>query len=129
MDLRNKAIVSLGLLIFLVVAFFLTTNSISKHTGYFVSEEILNDDAKIIKCLESREITVFINSETPFDTLDNLQVSEYIVNFDVFNCLRNQLFCTNNGIKAFPSFIIGDEFVEEDVSVEVLSSLTGCDLV
>ena len=119
--------VTLGVLVVLVVVFYLVTNTITNTTGYFVADDIDRVD-DFERCLSEKGVVVFINSEDVAGTLRGLKVGEYLEGFEIFNCLRDTNFCMNNGIRSFPMFIVGDKVIEGDISLEVLGEVSGCGL-
>lgn len=127
MESVKRVVATFGVLVVLIVIFYLITSTITKTTGYFVSEDP-NKKNDFEKCLKEKEIVLFINSEIPSETLKELRVSEYLSSFEIFNCLRNKEFCINNRIKSFPVFVIEGKNIDGDISVEVLEELSGCRL-
>ena len=117
---KKKVIVSVIILIVTVLIFYLIANSITKHTGY----SVLNN--KIENCLEEKDITIYINSYNSLKTLNNLETKDYLSNVEIVNCLLNKLTCMSNDVSNFPSWDINDKRIEGDISVDELVEFSGC---
>lgn len=124
---RNKRmiLVSLIIIIVLVCAALIITSSISKYTGFSISENP-ND---FIECLKEQDITIFINSENPSETLKGISSYDYLSSAEIINCKRNNNLCLDKGVSGpFPSWIINDKLIKEDISIAELSESSGCKL-
>src|SRR3989344_4095682 len=98
---KEKIIRTIGILFILVIIFYIITGSITKYTGFFVSD--IND---FENCLEEKNITLYINSYDTVKTLNNFKTKDYLTHIEIFNCLLNRLVCDNNDIDSFPTWYI-----------------------
>jgi hypothetical protein len=123
---KSKVFASIGILLILVVIFYLITNTITQTTGYLISEESFEDNKNFLKCLNEKEIFLFINSVKLEATLEEIQNKAYLGSVSVFNCATDNLFCVEKGVGDFPTWIIEENRVENDIDIYELSELTGC---
>jgi len=113
----KKFFILVSILAVLLIAFYLATGAISKYTGFSVFDEKYD----FRKCLEEKDITLFINSETPLESLKENPLYNYLDSIDIINCKRN------NG--HFPSWVINDKLIKKDISIIELSESSGCKLI
>ncbi len=131
MERMQKVLVTTGVLVFLVIGFLLVTGTITKFTGMFISEEVLNNEQKFANCLKERGVVLYINSENAFETLENSEVKDYLQYFYIINCLRNKQVCIEVGVNDFSKtyvFVIGEEKIDGDIDVFKLSEISECKL-
>jgi hypothetical protein len=129
MKATKRVLITLLIGIILVTAFYIITNTITKYTGFSISEKPLEKDKAFNDCLKENDITLFINSEDVSSTLNNIKEKNYLDSVKEFNCLRNKQICLEKGIISFPTWIINNNKIEKDISVSELSEITKCDLV
>ncbi len=110
----------------LVVIFYFVASAITKYTGFSVVVNVEKKDFN--KCLEEKEIVLYINSNNPIETLDDFETKDFLGNVEVFNCLLNKFDCINRGIDYFPTWVIDDEKISGDISIDVLAKVSGCDV-
>ena len=123
MDIKKRVLVSVGILIILVLIFYFISSSITKYTGFFVSETKDFED-----CLKENDITVYINSNNFNKTLNNLKTKNYLENFKAISCLTDKNLCVKNNINYSPTWIINSNRIKGDISVYDLSIISGCKL-
>lgn len=126
MENANRVLISVGVLVVLFIGFYLISSTITRYTGLFVSEDVLDVDKEFIECLEEKDITLYINSEDPSESLRGLQIKDYITSINIFNCLRNNQVCLERGVNEFPWWIIEGQKYYGDVSVDELKEFSGC---
>lgn len=127
MDIKKRILITTIFVIAIVVVFYLVTYTITKYTGFSVSEKVdPNKDFKL--CLKEKGIFLYINANDPSETLKNIQVNEFLEEIKITNCLRNSQLCLDNGITSFPTWIIDNNKIEKDISLLELSSLSGCQM-
>jgi len=124
MDLKKRVFTSLLIIIFLTLIFYFITETITKKTGYFILETEKTNDFK--NCLLDKNITLYINSYSPEETINKIKIYEYIDSVKIFNCYRNKDFCLSKGINTFPAWIINNKKIERDITFSELEELTGC---
>jgi hypothetical protein len=125
MGMKRRILITLGVGVLLVVSFFIITEKITELTGKAVS---VSEDS-FEKCLEEQDITLHINSEDVVETYKDIQLKDMLVNFKVFNCLRNKDVCDGVGIDSFPSWIINGEVVAKDINLNELEEYSRCKFV
>jgi len=119
---RGQIIKTVGILVFLLVVFYFTTSSITKYTGFSVSD--IDNDFE--DCLKEKDIVLYISSSDTIKTLDKLQTSEYLTEIELVNCFITKNKCVD--INSFPTWDIkGIRFIG-DLSVEELAEITGCEM-
>jgi len=124
-----RVLVTIGILIGLLVVFFFITGSITKVTGLFISENVFSKEDMFMKCLEERDIALYLNSENVDVTLSDVESFDFLSGVDIFNCAENNQVCVEKGVNDFSKkfvWIIEGEKVLGDVGVEELSELSGC---
>ena len=60
METKNRVMTTVGVLVLLVVIFYLITNTITSTTGYLVSNAVEKDKA-FIECLNEKDVILYIN--------------------------------------------------------------------
>jgi hypothetical protein len=125
-EIQKKVLITLGIGIVLIVVFFLITEAITKYTGLSISEDPLND---FRDCLNTKEITLFINAYDPTATLRNSRLIDYLSSFNIMNCLYDMDYCMQAGVEEYPSMNIEGQLYSGEVSVEELAQHTGCKLL
>lgn len=126
---KKKVLISILLIALLVIIFYLITNFITKYTGFSVSEGYFDkkDDFKL--CLKTHDITLYINSEIPGETLKKIIAYEYLDDISIFNCIRNNQDCIKKEVNGpFPAWIINNKKIDRDISIQELSEFSGCEL-
>ncbi len=122
---HKKAIFSAVAIVVLVLLFYLVTNSITKYTGYSISS---TKNEEFTDCLNSKDITLYINSENPIETLKDFKSHEYFPSIKIINCLGDIDSCETNGLQDFPTWIIDGKKFSGDISPNELSKISGCEL-
>jgi hypothetical protein len=123
MEVKNRILVTLLIGIFLVTAFYLITDAITKYTGYSVSED---KDKDFKDCLKKQDIVLYLNTNDIVISYDSIILKDYLEDFEIFNCMRNNQLCAGRGINSFPTWIINENQIERDISFEELVELSGC---
>jgi len=129
MEAKQRLILTLTLGIILVFGFYFITNSITKHTGFVISENLDNKETDFSKCLKEQDITIYVNTNSLAGTLKNIELVEYLENVNIMNCLRDNLYCLDKRVTSFPSWEINSQKINKDINLEELSELSGCRLV
>jgi len=124
---KQRILLTIGIGIFLVAGFFLITEAITKYTGFAVTEKQDISDFKI--CLREKDITLYINTNNLVETLEGIELTDYLEDIKINNCLRNNQICIDNGISSFPAWKIKENVIEKDISMDELSELSGCKLI
>ncbi len=124
MKKRNKVVVTLGLLILITAIFFLISSSITKHTGYSITQ--IDSKSDFEKCLEEQDITLYINTADSTKTLQKINLIDYLRFSKIINCNSNNQKCIQNKINKFPTWIINNQKIEKDISLNELIINSGC---
>jgi len=127
MEARQRILVTIFIGLILVAGFFLVTEAITKLTGFSVGEKKDANDFKI--CLREKEITLYVNTNDISKTLGNIGVQNYLEDIKIINCLRDNQVCLEKNIDSFPSWIIEDNIIQGDISIEKISELSKCKLI
>lgn len=123
---KRMVLVSLMLIVVLTALFFGVTKAITKYTGYSISEDAEND---FEDCLKEQNITLFINSEIPSQTLKENPLYEYLDSIIIVNCKMDSEICLQKGVNGpFPSWIINNKLINRDISLIELSENSGCSI-
>ena len=117
-NLRRGVLISVIIIIGLVIIFGVITKYISKYTGLAISNLECDSDIKI-----------YINSEDIGKTIKNLELSDYIYEFEVFNCFRNSEVCLEKNITVFPTWEIDGNRIEKDINESQFEELSNCKLL
>ena len=123
MDAKKRILVTLGLAVVLVAGFFLITEAITKYTGFFVSEMGEND---FEVCLDEKDILLYVNTNNLAQTLRTIELIDYLEYVEITNCLRDNQNCLEKNINSFPTWIIEDNIINRDITLEKLSELSEC---
>ena len=124
MGFQKRILITLVVGIVLISVFFLITNSITKYTGFSVSDA----DNNFKKCLSDQEIILYINTEKVSETLNDIELIQYFEYIKIKNCFRNKDTCIQDGVNSFPTWVIRDNKINRDITSEELSELSGCKL-
>ena len=126
MAIKSRIITSIGILVLLVVVFYLVTSAITKFTGYSIFETFKERDFK--ECLKENNIILYINSRDTLATLDELKTSDYLRSVEVYNCFLDKSYCDNEGVDFYPTWDKDGKKIEGDINVNSLSEFSGCSL-
>ncbi len=129
-NLPFKVFLSITILIALLAVFYLIANAITAYTGFSISEKSVGKEILFRECLNDKDITLYINSEEPYNTLKtNIQIEEkYLEDIRIFNCLMDNNECITNGIDSFPTWMINNNKISRDISLAELEQFSGCRL-
>ena len=122
----KRILITLIIGIVLIICFLFITNAITKYTGFFAGDSIKND---FEECLKEQDINLFINSNIPSESLNKIELKDYLKDVKIMNCLRNNQACSEKGIDSFPSWIINNNIIAGDISILDLSEISGCKLI
>ena len=123
MGFPKRILITLVVGIILISVFFIITSSITKYTGFSVSNA---DNFK--KCLNEQEIILYINTEKVSETLKDIELIQYLEYIKIKNCLIDKDICIQEDINSFPTWVIKDNKINRDITSEELSELSGCKL-
>jgi len=126
MEPKQRILLTIGIGIALVLGFFFITDSITKHTGFSISE---SKEDNLVSCFEEQEISLYINTDEPAKTLKNIILFDYLQDFQIINCLNNNQECLKNNVDSFPTWIINSKKIDRDISLDELSEYSGCKLI
>jgi len=111
-----KVLLTLGVMVALLVIFFLVSSAITKYTGYSViTEDDEDGNTDIGICLKQHDITLYINTENTKKTLTSIGL-EYLDYVKIMNCLENKEFCYEQEVDSFPLWIVDGEKVQGDLN-------------
>ena len=111
-------------IVLLTASFYLITKSISKTTGYVISGD--ETENKFYDCLKEKNITLYINTDNITTTIDQIETKDTLEYVRVFNCIENGEFCDNQRITSFPTWIINNNKIEKDISLQELIKYSEC---
>jgi len=124
MGFQKRILITLIVGIILISVFFVITNSITKYTGFSVS----NADDNFKKCLSEQEIILYINTEKVSETLKDIELVQYFEYIKIKNCLIDKETCIQDDVNSFPTWIIRNNKINRDITSEELSELSKCKL-
>jgi len=122
----KKFFITLGTFAVLLVIFFFITSSITKYTGYSITDT--DDKTDFEKCLEEQHLVLYINTADSTKTLQEIQLIDYLQYFDIINCKTNNKPCLENKVNKFPTWEI-NEYKLEEISFSDLIKFSGCRFV
>ncbi len=124
----HKVLITVGIAIILVIGLYLISSTITKLTGYAVSNQVNKDsvNSDFTACLEEQEIKFYIETENSNEALKNNEIIPYLPNLEIMNCERNKEFCEYHGIMFFPTWIINDKIITGELTIENLLEISGC---
>jgi hypothetical protein len=125
MNSKQRILITLGIGIVLVLGFFFITDSITKHTGFSISESKEDDFGS---CLKEQGISLYINTDDSAKTLKKMILFDYLQYFQITNCLNNNQECLKNNIDSFPTWAINGDKINRDINLNELSEYSGCNL-
>lgn len=123
MNTKKRILITLGIGVILVLVFFFITDSITKHTGFSVSE---TKEDSFESCLKEQQINLYINTDESAKTLKKIILFNYLQYFQITNCLNNNQGCLENSVNSFPTWIINEDSINRDISLQELKELTRC---
>ena len=123
MKLQRRILITLGVGLLIILIFFLITQNITKYTGFFISEDEKETDFQ--SCLTKQDIILYVNTND-VSTLQNIELFDYLQYFGIMNCLRNNQFCLDNGVDSFPTWIINNQKINNDINFQQLKELSSC---
>lgn len=123
MDSKQRILLTILVGIVLVLLFFFVTSSITKHTGFSISEPKEN---AFESCLKGYGVNLYINTDETGETLKDIILFDSLQYFQITNCLNNNQECLNNDINSFPTWMINNNKINRDISLQELKELTGC---
>lgn len=126
MNSKQRILITIGIGIVLVLGFFFITDSITKHTGFSISES-KEDDFGF--CLKEQGINLYINTDEPAKTLKKMILFDYLQYFQITNCLINNQECLKNNVNSFPTWVINGDKINKDINLNELSEYSGCKLI
>lgn len=115
-----KAIRNLLLLIILILIFYLITYSITKYTGFIVSDS--ND--KFMDCLKGKDVELYVYEDISEVNLINLDKFD----FNLHKCKIEELKCLGDNIYKYPTWIVDKNLIEKDVNIFELADILGCEI-
>lgn len=124
--IKRKVVITLIVLIALVAVFYFASDNITKYTGLLISGDIFDNKEASFECLDGKDVTLYINSEDISDSLEKLELGDYLLHVEVFNCLRDNQECLENGVDSFPSLVVDGVKVNGEISVDSLLRGSGC---
>ncbi|MEK6936430.1 MAG: hypothetical protein AABW67_06600 [Nanoarchaeota archaeon] len=126
-NLSKGIFISMIVLFVLVIGFYFVSNSITKYTGFSISEKdsALEEGSIFESCLQEQDIILYINTNN-LQSLKEIQLFDYLQYFKMINCFGNNKICLDNGISSFPSWVINKNKIEKDISLDELKEISGC---
>lgn len=126
-NLTKGIFISVFILLGLVIGFYFISNSITKYTGFTISEQNfdLKKGSDFNSCLQEQDITLYINM-IDIRSLKEIKLFDYLQDFKMINCFGDNKICLDNGISSFPSWIINKNKIEKDISLNELKEISGC---
>jgi hypothetical protein len=113
-------------LFILAGGFYFITEKITKYTGFFVSDGDKKNDFE--NCLKEKNITLFIDSEDSVKTLLEINLTNYLDDFKIINCNRNNQPCLDKAINNYPTWVINEGYIEGNITLEELSKFSKCNV-
>jgi len=123
MEKKKRILITIGLGLILMLGFFIITNSITKHTGFSISEY---EEDNFGFCLKEQKINLYINTDESAKTLQEIMLFNYLQYFQITNCLNNNQECLENNINSFPTWIINGNKINKDIDFKGLLKYSGC---
>lgn len=123
---KQRILLTIVIGIVLVLGFFFITDSITRHTGFSVSE---SKEDSFASCLKEQEISLYINTDKSAKTLKNIILFDYLQYSQITNCLSNNQECLKNNVNSFPTWIINRNKIDRDISLQELKEISGCKLI
>lgn len=120
----RRILTTIGVLVLLVVVFYLVTSTITKYTGYSIFETFKERNLK--ECLKEKNIIVYINSQNPSKIFSTFKTGDYLRSVEVYNCFLDKEYCNNEGVDFYPTWDMNGKKVEGDISVSELRGYSGC---
>jgi hypothetical protein len=125
--MHKRILITMIIVIVLVAGFFMITNAITKYTGFSVTEKSLGSDFEI--CLNNQDITLYINTNDPAQKIHGMELSDYMNDVKIVNCFGNNNACLTNGVDSFPTWIVNQNKIPNDISISQLAEYSGCRLI
>jgi len=129
--IQKGILITLGIGVVLIVMFYFITGAITKYTGFFVSDDVLNDESDFEVCLGEQDITLYINTNNPVGSLREVELVDYLEYFKIVNCVEDNRGCLDAGISDFSGtyvWVVNGEIIKRDVGLPEMSRVSKCRL-
>lgn len=123
METKHRIMITIAFGVLLLTSFYFISYSITKYTGLSISDPKQDN---FESCLKEKDIALYINTENIAETLKEVGLGNYLKDFKIMNCLRNNQVCSEKGISFFPTWIIENNKIERDISISELTKFSGC---
>tara|TARA_Y100000310_G_scaffold306787_1_gene348258 strand:- start:20773 stop:21159 length:387 start_codon:yes stop_codon:yes gene_type:complete len=123
MESNKRILITIVVGIVLILGFFMITKNITKYTGFFITED--EDETDFIKCLDEQDVILYTNTND-LATLQNIELFDYLQYFEIVNCQGSNYLCLEKKVASFPTWIINNENIKNDINLEKLKEVSGC---
>jgi len=125
MKATQKILITLVIGAVLIVGFYMTTKLITDITGFSISGSEKDDRGDFGKCLKEQDVVLYVKSTK---ILKDIQLYDYLDYVEIVNCENKERACLDIGIDSFPSWVVNNNKISKDISLEELSMVSGCKL-
>ena len=129
MKFRKRILITLGIGILLVFAFFFITESITKYTGFSIAQ---SEENYFEICLKEQDIALYINTNDAATTLKGIKLFDYLQYFEITNCAVNNQKCIEEEVSFSEkniNWIINSKKINKDIGLQELKDYSGCELI
>lgn len=124
MEAKQGIFISLLILVVLVIAFYFVAYEVTRLTGHSISEQSQTNEPE--ECLEKQDITLYIKTADTDAELKRTGLIDYMQYFKIQNCINNNKPCEDNAIYYFPTWIINEKKIAEEISISELGEYSNC---
>jgi len=126
MEAKQKILITLVIGAVLILGFYITTKLITDITGFSISGSEEDKESDFASCLKEQNIVLYVNTDNIAQTIKNIQLEAYLEYVEIINCFGNNLDCFEKGIDSFPTWVVNNNQIGKDISLEELPMVSGC---
>jgi len=122
---KQKILITLAVGLVLILGFYTATNMITRYTGFSISGSE-NEESSFAECLKKQDISLYVNTDNLVQTIQKIQLDDYLEYVKIINCFGDDRDCLEKGIDSFPTWSINSNKIYKDISFDELSMMSGC---
>ena len=124
----KRILITITIGIFLILGFYVITNTITKYTGFMV----FSDENDFEKCLKKQDINLYLNTQKLSKTLKEIQLIDRLEYVEITNCAVNNKNCVENKVSFVEDnvyWIINDFKINKDINFGEFEEFSGCNAI
>jgi len=127
MNEKLRVFVTLGVLVFLIVGFYLTSKTITDVTGRSIAGWIIKGLDDQDSCLEETDITLYVRQGCGYCVKQKDTLGDDINLFNVVECSETPEICSEAGIRGVPTWKINGQEYLGVKTLDQVKEIVGCE--